>query len=398
MASPPQSALPFRIQVLDGDLSVATLQDGQPAGRIELRGRQMPYRPMSFETRQRVKTTYYPGNPVATQQVIGPTEEPSVFNGMWKDLFLGDGAAMALKDLFEDICRRGPLVEVSWGAGILNDTAGAAQVQNGGYVRRGILTRFKTSPERPQDIAWEMEFTWRGTDDISVSPISATDIVNPREGALDAVAAFDDANFVTNAFKDLQNTRLYKLPQSLSDQLDNATQLLTEASKGIQSASDTITNFSLVPADAVERLIGAYAAAESASRQLRDAFLNFPKTQMQVFDDAADLLGLESQILTLLSHTDNVADVASRGKAAAQQQVVPIVVAEVRAVPGSDLRALAQQFYGDPDLWTAIARFNGLTTSEVPAPPDGPSDDPYPPIRIPRQDASSSLFDPNLGC
>lgn len=394
----PQSALPFVIQVLEGDLSQTPLQTGQPNGRIELRGRALPYRPMSFEGKQRIKTTWYPGNPVATQQVIGPTEEPTVFNGMWKDVFLGDGMAMALVNLFDAVRRRGPLVEVSWGSSVLNDGAGQAQVDAGGYVRRGILTRFKSSPERPQDIVWEAEFTWRGTDDVSLSPLSATDLVNSREGSLDAVAAFDDLSLVSRAFVQLQSTRIFGLAASVVRGIDEASIALDEASVGISAASAAITTVVNVPQDALERLIASNSAAQSAARGLARTFLELPLHALAVTDDAKELLGLQIQILTLLSHTDNVVDVSTRGKDAAEQQVVPEVLAEIRPVPGTDLRDLAQQFYGDPDLWPAIARYNGLATSAVPMTPSGPSDDPGAPLRIPRLDGSSSLFDPHLGC
>jgi hypothetical protein len=74
--------------------------------------------------------------------------------------------------------------------------------------------------------------------------------------------------------------------------------------------------------------------------------------------------------------------VATQNAAAAQQ--VPDTLAIERVPAGTDLRDLALKHYGDADSWWAIAQYNNFPSSEVPAPPAGPSDDPALPVQIPR--------------
>src|SRR3954468_10928771 len=95
------------IEVLEGVIRFRQLQEGQPNGMLMLDGRTLPFRPITYAGKQRIKTTFYPGNPVGSQQVMGPTIDPSTFKGMWRDRYLGDGAAMSLVSIFEDVKNRG---------------------------------------------------------------------------------------------------------------------------------------------------------------------------------------------------------------------------------------------------------------------------------------------------
>ena len=59
MALPDSQATAFAITLLEGNLG-----DADRTTQIDLIGTMLPFRGVSFPTKMRSKTTYYPGNPV----------------------------------------------------------------------------------------------------------------------------------------------------------------------------------------------------------------------------------------------------------------------------------------------------------------------------------------------
>ena len=57
-------ALPYEIKVIEGDLSVAILQTGEPPGVISLEGRSGPLQPITYEVGMRT-------NKMGTQNPVG---------------------------------------------------------------------------------------------------------------------------------------------------------------------------------------------------------------------------------------------------------------------------------------------------------------------------------------
>src|SRR5262249_36248434 len=110
-----------------------------------------------------------------------------------------------------------------------------------------------------------------------------------------------------------------------------------------------------------------------------------PLYALSVRDDALDTLSLVADLFLTKS-----ALIATQATAAAARddlagQTYQGAIAEVAAHAGTDLHDLELPFYNTPVLWYAIAKYNGLSTSKVPALPDGPSDIPGRLIRIPQQ-------------
>ena len=69
------------------DFRIIPLEGGLPV--ISLAGFMLPFRGVSFPTEQRIKTTYYPGNPQASQTVVGPTLPNTTVVGRWMDISRG---------------------------------------------------------------------------------------------------------------------------------------------------------------------------------------------------------------------------------------------------------------------------------------------------------------------
>lgn len=367
------------IKVLEGPLSTDILIAGQPLGTIRLEGRALPYRPIIFEGEQRLKTTWYPGNTVGTQQVLGPIEKPTTINGMWKDTFLGDDQARQLVVLFDTLRRSGSLVEMSWGqARRLGDLG----PQGPEFKRRGILRRFKATFERPQDVAWEAEFEWNGQGETVSSPPLTAQLVNPREGftemrdtlldTLDNSSAF----FTRLAGKANQATfgqvnELLDIVEGTVDILDSAAAAPTSLAQAALATSERLVSISTKTVDTLGSLINTTLNVEAA---LAVAWDN-AKASLDFLGDRLSTVGVISESQGTASDTAD----------ALNDSIQPEVIAEERPPAGSDLRDLAMKYYGDPDLWFLIAQFNNLFSSKVPSLPSGPSDNPGFPIAVPRR-------------
>lgn len=372
-------ALPFRIRVLDGPLSTAVLIAGQPAGSVALVGWSLPFRPISYGQTMRSKTTFYPGNPEGTQQLIGKTFKPMTVSGVWNDVNLGAGAARALVGIFEQILDSGSSLEVSWGEGVSPDGLGT---MGQAFVRVGILSDFDFDPERPQDIAWKATFDWRGRGEAFSPAVSPADIQNPREGFQEAVGALVQGGAATRAsFDQIGNL----IPQSVRDKIDRALTDIASATDQIQSVTSLVTVTASYPASAARALLGACGLAIDAATQLEAQVLAVDPTRLLLsLDDGVPLLMAKIRTFFLLDQADGIRDAASRSSDGVEGQVEPEVIAEVRAPAGVDLRDLALRYYGDPDSWWAIANFNDIEGSAVPDPPTGAADHLGLPIRIPR--------------
>jgi hypothetical protein len=380
-------ATPFQIRVLEGELTAAVLQDGQAPGVLQLVSRSGPFKGLTFETKQRVKTRWYPGNPEATQQVIGPMEEPTTVTGQWMDRYLGDGAALALVEMVDDITRRGVSVEVSWGSALVGDVLTGSQL-----TRVGIISAFRKSFDRIEDVSWSITFDWRGRGQGAAPPVAATARANPREEFTATTASLDVSSASWEALRDGPLVRpAGGIPAAVRARIDDAFAAVGRASEALAQAGDQIAAVSVVPLHEARAVVGACEQARDGLGQVIDQVLSLRPLALEVVDSAIGVLRLRSSALDLFRtfsvSQERCVDTAN----GVLEHAEPDVVAEVRAPAGTDLRDLAIRYYGDPDMWWAIAQFNGIDSSQVPSAPSGPSDDPARPIRIPRAQAIASL-------
>lgn len=382
-------ALPYQIKVIEGDLSVAPLQTGESPGVIKLVGRAGPFRGVTEEVAQRIHTTWNPGNPVATQQAIGSMIPNSTINGEWNDRYLGDGQSAALRDLFKLVTTRGLSVEVTWGDA-LSGTLAAPNLSGNPTIRVGMIKRFKPVIDRIQDIVWEMEFEWRSEGEVSANQISATSQMNPREGFANVVS---DIDLATSGWTAVQNGPQLKdigLPQGVLDGMDQAFQALDSSIDAIQTASGAVVSAVIIPAAAAQQMIGACKNGIDALTNMISTVLTINLLAVEVRDSALDIIRIRSNFFTVLAQCDAATETCHDAAIGMQVNVVPDIIAEVRAPAGTDLRDLAAQYYGDPDLWWLIANANDIDGSAVPSSPTGPSDSPGRPLRIPRPQSGTS--------
>jgi len=380
---------PFQIRVLEGDLSVAQLQPDQAPGVIQLVGRQNVAGALILEGTHKVVTTWYNGNPVASQQALGPTEKPTTVAGEWNDRFLGDGAAWALMELLDELRVRGVSVEVSWGGAIGGDT-GAPVLSGTPVIRQGIVSRAKFEIARVQDIKWEADFEWRSKTQSQAPASLTTAKVNPRQDMNEAV---DDAQLSAAMWDEFSQGPAVStggIPQQIANGIGQAYEQVASALDSIQAGSAMIVSSVQVPAQAALQMIGACAATVEALGQVEQNLLNMALLFIEVRDSALGLLTLKDDLFTQLLQVDVARERCVDASAGLQESFQPDVIAVVDAPAGTDLRDLALRYYQDPDMWWLIANQNDIDGSAVPAPPDGASDDPGRSIVIPRPANGSS--------
>ena len=349
-------AAEFRIQILEGS-SAGT--------NLNLAGRALPYRGVEWTTKQRGKTTYYPGNVVATQQLMGPVDQPFTIKGMWKDTFLGNGAARQLCNTFDAVCRSGFAVQVSWGETQYGEPA---------IVREGYISEFKQNYDRVQDVAWEITFEPRGRGIETQPPLTSATFVSSKDGFDNCVVAFDDVVSINTAFRESFLTRLAGLPQVVEKGLDALQNTLTDGIISLEKATAVLSENSDIPGSTLERARGVAAHGASAINGVRDLYLGLDLALLLPTNAALAFLDLLNTLFGVFKTCDESAEIATNLDTSLARQQRPPVLAEIAVTPGTDLRDVATKYYGNPDLWYFIADYNGLSSSKMPDMPTGPSD------------------------
>jgi hypothetical protein len=404
-------ATSFDIAILDGSLKGTT---------ISLVGTMLPFRGVSFPTKQRSKTTYYPGNPVGSQQVFGATKDDTTITGVWYDMALGPGNARALVRQIEFVVEHGLPVEVTWGGGAVGN------FDDVGITRRGIIKSIDPKFETTQIVEWTIVFEWKGEALQTTAPTFAAGpsavagkadefnflsdslqetgdgITSWREDASRYVSAGVGAiAFVNSALDDAQNsfanamteldyaTALVQegadLPASIMERVRGACARVVGSCQNVRAAYDAVAGLRPL----VEGLAGKdwTDAALFGAQQAKEAKLALFPT-----DDPLSQMDGMGQQFAIMQSTDAQAEACAQQAASLAAQIHPIVIAEERPPAGSDLRDLAVKYYGDANLWYCIADFNDMDSSLVRDTPTGPSDDNVPPILIPDATAYAAMM------
>ena len=405
------AATSFNIAILDGSLKGTS---------IELVGTMLPFRGVSFPTKQRSKTTYYPGNPVGSQQVFGATKEDATITGVWYDMALGPGNARALVRQIEFVVEHGLPVEVTWGGGAIGN------FDDVGITRRGIIKSIDPKFEISQIVEWSITFEWKGEALQTKPPTFAA-------GPSAVAGKIDEFNFLSNGLLETGDeitswredasryvSAGFGALAFVNDSLDNAQNSFANAVTEIDYAAALVTDGADLPSSVMERVRGACARVVAACQNVRGAYdavaglwpltsgltgqdwinaalfasQQAKEAKLALFptdDPLAQLDGMTQQF-GIMQATDAQAESCAQQAASLAAQIHPIVIAEERPPAGSDLRDLAIRYYGDANLWGLIADFNDLDSSLVPATPTGPSDDGAPPLLIPDATAYAAMM------
>lgn len=167
--------------------SAITIEEitGTQKWSVTLVGGGLPHQGASWGVKNRIPTQWYPGNfNEGTQQVIGPTEAPTHFSGIWRrTLLLRSPATITpggqkvqtatpgtLSDFLEQLAIRGARLRVTWAQTktemIPGASPGGSLTASGptSYkkIREGRIEEYTATPLTGDDIKWDCSFKWVG--------------------------------------------------------------------------------------------------------------------------------------------------------------------------------------------------------------------------------------------
>lgn len=386
---------------------------------IQLSGRALPYRPIKFVGNMEGDKTWYAGNPIATAQMQGPTEDPSDFNGFWKDKYVqsvtaaGGGvereATILLNgvaqesvadaiELMDDVRRKGQQLEVSWAH----------------LKRQGWLRTFSQTWHRIQDCEWDMHFEWISQGDVEVPSVmsSRTSITDTTSkfanhvstlqklaNALNGVVQFisGTVNTINQTINDLQDS-VDDLTSAIASNVDavlsplDVARRMSAALEGIKddaqaladhmrstpvyqwiapSASPSSSTTSTTTGGIVSGggggaggSTGAGGATTSSQSASSIASSSKPGTFSTLTTGQA--LAVDLWISDLITEAQHTAWDAADAQSQLQTDLNPDLMGTFIAPQNTDLRIVATLYYGVPDDWKRIAVFNEFNSSAVP--------------------------------
>jgi nucleoid-associated protein YgaU len=369
---------------------------------LVLTGRALPQRPFTLAGEQGLTVTYYPGNPVASAQVLGARETETTVEGWWKDRFISPDLSRATGELLDnpparldndavgtaihanglpnvralvavvdDFRRQGQQVEVTWDE----------------LSRQGFIASFEQSWHNIHDVQFKIKFTWTSqSQDVDV-PLSGaggdlTDFIERQRALSDQLQTKVAPDPLTPDVPVPDVPVNASLLSQIRDATDAITSSVAEAARTVQHQIDGVlaTAETLQRFTAINSFIAATAFRIMATTQSQVAAvgLNLPFTVTRT--------GTGLPTITRATDTPTVAQFAAyhsqshgwrrtardlRGEVVRQtndvvnqtgnNQVLAVVVAR----SGQDLRAISTQFYGTPDQWRVLAAANHLASASL---------------------------------
>jgi len=257
-------------------------QTGSPPHKLELVGRALPYRPVSFEGGMRAEFTWYPGNPTATVQMLGSDEKATTINGMWKDRFItvasvfgigfagGEGGVyldgerlldvVSIVKAVDEFRQRGQLIKFSWGP----------------IIRQGIMTRFRHTWLRRGDVEWEMEFGWVAQ---RKSPVKI--LFGPSFNLQDVANAVNDA---VQAVIDVVDA-VFAVVEGIKGLINAAVGIIESALAAINEVADKVASGILAPFEASEIVLASVQTIKDQTKSIADTLESVPARALRIEAD-----------------------------------------------------------------------------------------------------------------
>lgn len=331
---------------------------------VRLRGRALPYQPLQFSGSQRVEMTWYPGSPNATAQVLGPTEDETTVNGVWKDRFLksspqqgaGDANATidgrAVRDVMElvkavdSIRRQGQQVQVTWDE----------------IVRFGFMTKLTTRWHRRQDVEWEIAFEWISQEGGVPQSTFATEAAasSMRAATADLLARLQNETRVNFAV-----VRRYGEP------INAALNALELVSSELDALSDSSLRPTISPTETALRATSLTQTINVRTTELMQAATGLGPREARSDVPASVVPG---QVIATMFFQRRLRRTARELRSRAVvtwrelvRRVESNVIARHTAREGEDLRDVSQRYYRTPHEWRRLMQFNRLDSPALEA-------------------------------
>lgn len=411
-------ATSFEIYQLTGDKKV-----------LMLRGRALPYRPLTFSGTMRADVTYYPGNPEPTVQMLGASEEETTITGMWKDRFIGDGqehavlftqvlgpaafdsfvpssdpriipglvtfrpartvltTAADIVKVVDEIRRTGQLVRVSWDE----------------FVREGFITKFEQTWDRKQDVAWSITFRFLNQGDRTPAPARiGTLSVNPLQfasmlqGQVELGARYFGSSVFDRAIVKIRKATAFiqNKRDLLKDFSGQVSALVNPGALFVSASKEFISTFAALVTESrdllgkgLDGVIGKVDFTTSVLAQMNNVLDKSSGYRLKIrgqpleaylkISPETDKTSLLGKVLSLSASLRGVSKQLARlsGNVADSRAVVRTDLQSTKgstgpsmpyiARQGDDLRKVARMVFGTASSWQVIARYNNLSSSEL---------------------------------
>jgi hypothetical protein len=350
--SPPGGLSPYVPN--EGAPVIITELTGQKR-QVVLRGRALPFRGPEFGISQRSRVTYYTGNPIGTQQLFGPTFDPTTFTGIWRDKYLqpdpSTGQAAVTVRGFPQPTTAEAMV------GIINElilSGSDLEVQWSMFRRFGIVKRFTPSPDRTEDQPWSLEFEWHsdGTQPPEQTTLQTLD-PNKIESAMSQLSdlvAFDPIDTILS-----YEARIFSLIDQIQTQVDD---VLTKCR--------VLANAITLPTRVVQGIRGAATSVAFLVGQLLTEVLENGYTVAMTDDGVAGIFTMEAFKRDVGTFAGILRDSVNQAAQSLESRAEPDALRIVTMDGSGSLRVLAQQEYGNADAWQLIADANGFDSSSIP--------------------------------
>lgn len=368
---------------------------GTPGRSVTLVGPSLPFMGSEWGGKLNVTTTWYNGNGVeATQQVLGPEELPSKWQGEWNRTRMGRVPALYsptsgggqvevvapedLAELLEDIFRGGLRLRVTW------SQQGDTSDQQGRKVREGRATEWHFKYHRIQDIEWDVNFEWmgRGNTAPKVTSTRGNLVQNVSAKYLDKMQALLNAQ----ALAQLQKFTPQRLTLGQLEALANYPTALTTAftreaqqlQTGVQNVVNIARTLASQPPQIANRVVDF---AQNTVSQVNNGFYDpLSRVPYELMTTRMKMDAFLRSLRTFGQTSDLARDAARAGQEFAQQlrqtvqatsltgQITPTRVSDPNSVQrvhivkdGDTAQRISQQYYGSPDHAVDINRANRLT-------------------------------------
>jgi len=338
--------------------------------RLVLAGRALPKKDqgMEFAVSQRVKTEFYPGNPIGTQQKSGPTYPALTLSGSWSDRWIGavtaDGEIVAPGATAElDGFQVASMLDLIAACESFVECGADVELRWGRYLRVGTWKDFKATLKTERDCEWSATFEWasagqQDTPAVIVIPDITDNVANWKNKAADIRTKADPGalQIATETMQGVKNA-VDGMVQAIEDYGDAATQFTQQV---------------VSLADSTRSAVGALQRIQGYGTNLvRTLALQTDRGLVASGSRALSSVGVgEAVSVSLWVHELSAAATVARGEAAQQQRDIArrldrrlrdIYVAR----DGEDLRAVSLAEYGTIDEWRRLLAFNGLASSEL---------------------------------
>jgi hypothetical protein len=391
--------------------------------RLVLRGAGLPKQGAAWGGKQRLVTTWYPGNAAqGTQQVLGPTESQSAWEGEWNTTRLirmpcgygEDGKstgvvfADAIREIAEDMFRAGGLLRVTWASNpnrehnTINEIGDVGNPDPGtvSVVRLGRAIDWNFAYDRVDDIKWTITWEWtsRGPLQQKVEESRA------GSGAADALKKLSDlgpaateAAINTAAFKSTRTIPNSATPFSLNTLLGYADQVkqftrqwanrLNTLSNRVNTIAGLINTTKNFPFEVANQALDIAQTMVLACNNFADAITRTPPELNATRNRAATVTQAAAYIKGNTDSANSAALTAAQQKQVIQRQVQSRLAsgADGKGIPatktgrkvlavagvstqtqthvvksGETLLSISQKYFGVPDGAADIAYINGL--------------------------------------